>query len=391
MPKMRGLLGAAIAVLAAFAATAAEAAKYQVVFEFNPKHGGGIEPQYGALAIDSASGLYGAASIGGTGNKGMIFGKPANSTKYIDLHDFGGTDGMYPNGGVLYQPSDGTIYGTTIYGGNAYADQFVGYGVLWKIDPQLGFSVLHNFTGQSDGSSPVDAPVMDGKGNLYGVASTSDEGDGGTIWEYSPDGTFKVLHTFNGTEGLNPPARLIMDKNGNLFGVTANGGANGWGTVFELSANGTFTTLHDFDGTNDGGVPMNFLTLDNKGNLYGTASQGGAANYGTVFKLAPNGKFTVLHSFSDDANGANPFCNLVLLKKNLYGTTAEGGGPSNGGVVFEMGMDGTETVLHTFAGAPKDGATSYAGLVLGPYNNLYGDTIAGGRQDRGTLFDVKAK
>jgi uncharacterized repeat protein (TIGR03803 family) len=392
MTNRRLAMGVACAAVAAFATIAtAQAAKYRVVFDFNPKNGGGTEPEFGALAVDSASGLYGAATVGGAGNKGMIFGKPSNSTKYVDLHDFGGPDGMIPLGGVLYNPADGAVYGTTIYGGSTWTSEFVGYGTFWEIDPQLGFILLHSFDLNNDGGGPVDAPVMDSKGNLYGVAQEGGNGGGGgTIWKYTAGGRFTVVHTFTGSDGAGPPVRLIMDKKGDLFGVTYGGGANGWGTVFELSAKGKFTDLHDFDNSNDGSAPQNFLTEDDAGNLYGTASQGGAGQYGTAYKLAPNGKFTVIHAFANDANGANPNCNLVLLKNKLYGTTAEGGGPSNGGVVFELAMDGTETVLHTFTNTP-DGEASYAGMVLGPYNTLYGDTIAGGKTGYGTLFSLKVK
>jgi uncharacterized repeat protein (TIGR03803 family) len=393
MTKRRLAMGVACAALAAFAMTAtAQAAKYHVVFDFNPKHGGPVETQNGAPAIDSAAGLYVAATNGGAGNKGMIFGKPANSTKYVDLHDFGGPDGMLPEGGVLYDESSGAIYGTTIYGGSTWTSTFDGYGTLWEIDPQSGFVLLHSFDLNNDGAGPTDAPVMDSKGNLYGVAQGGGNGGngGGTIWKYTAGGRFTVLHTFSGSDGAGPPVRLIMDKKGNLFGVTYDGGAIGWGTIFELSAGGKFTDLHDFDGANDGGVPQGFLEMDSKGNFYGTTSQGGAGQYGTAYKLAPNGKFTVIHAFANDANGANPNCNLVLLKNKLYGTTAEGGGPSNGGVVFELAMDGTETVLHTFANTP-DGEASYAGMVLGPYNTLYGDTIGGGKTGYGTLFSLKVK
>ena len=80
---------------------------------------------------------------------------------------------------------------------------------------------------------------------------------------------------------------LIMDKKGNFYGTANGGDAHGAGAVFEISPKGAETVLYSFTGGSDGGFPVAALISDNAGNLYGTASSGGASNDGTVFKVTP--------------------------------------------------------------------------------------------------------
>jgi uncharacterized repeat protein (TIGR03803 family) len=125
---------------------------------------------------------------------------------------------------------------------------------------------------------------------------------------------------------------------------------------------------------------------DRKGNAYGTTLIYGTGSAGTVFKVSPSGKQTVLHTFQH-TDGENPYGSLVFDKKhNLYGTTAFGGN-ENAGIVFKLTPSGKETVLHAFSRAP-DGDTPVAGLVLDQKGRLYGTTQSGGTHSQGTVFRV---
>jgi len=87
---------------------------------------------------------------------------------------------------------------------------------------------------------------------------------------------------------------------------------------------------------------------------------------GTIFRLAPDGKETVLYAFSGNSDGAEPYGGVVADGSgNLYGTTIAGGGADGLGVVFKLSPRGKETALHAFAGEP-DGAWPEAGVVFGP-------------------------
>ncbi len=120
-----------------------------------------------------------------------------------------------------------------------------------------------------------------------------------------------------------------------LYGTTALGGANGNGVLFKLSENGNYEVLHNFSNNTDGRFAEGSLIRDKLGNLYGTASAGGAYDYGTVFKYGFDGTFTVLHAFHD-VDGRYPSRGVVLDKDgNLYGATREGG-DHDAGTVFKL-------------------------------------------------------
>lgn len=156
----------------------------------------------------------------------------------------------------------------------------------------------------------------------------------------------------------------------------------------------TLTTLDSFNGT-DGKAPAATLVKGSDGNFYGTTSSGGAnGNFGTVFKVTPEGTLTTLYSFCSLANctdGANPQASLLLGKDgNFYGTTFIGGtncisGTSNTGcgTVFKITPQGQLTTLYSFCSLASgfvcnDGSSPSAALILGPDGNFYGTTANGG-------------
>jgi len=212
--------------------------------------------------------------------------------------------------------------------------------------------------------------------------------------------TETVLYNFGSQsgDGHNPYAGLVRDKKGNLYGTTYGGGAHNYGTVFKLAPTGTETILHSFDYNGlDGYAPFGSLVLDKEVNLYGTTQLGGAYGYfgyGTVFEVTPSRTETILHSFAQDGvDGGQPFAGLVFDKEgNLYGATYAGG-DYNDGTVFELTPSGTETILHSFDFNGSDGYYPASSLVLDSKGNLYGTTTYGGpygcnEDGCGTAFEV---
>jgi hypothetical protein len=230
-----------------------------------------------------------------------------------------------------------------------------------------------------------------------------------------------VLYSFAGgvNDGSSPNGGLVFDNEGNLYGTTMFGGIAGCmrqcGTAFELTptSNGTWTEtiLYKFcsqPNCADGGEPRAGLIIDNSGNLYGTAAQGGVGcggvGCGTVFELSPpqqpGGSWTetVLWSFGSMPNdGVGPYGSLSWgASGNLYGTTA-GSCCSNGfGTVFELspGLAGnwSESVLYTFCleGYPcSDGYQPEAGIAFDKSGNIYGTTVAGAFDGKwGTVYKL---
>jgi uncharacterized repeat protein (TIGR03803 family) len=227
----------------------------------------------------------------------------------------------------------------------------------------------------------------------------------------------KVLHSFNGLDGVDPSASLIFDAAGNLYGTAAGGGPSlancypdgGCGIVFELTPepNGIWNekVLHSFQhNRRDGHDPEADLIFDAAGNLYGTTFSGGfyggggcAHCGGTVFQLTPgaHGQWEqkLLHSFNPRGGGGpSPGARVIFDKTgNLYGTTFEGGARDLG-TVFELmpaaGGGWTEKVLHNFTGRGVDGNAPYASLIFDAAGNLYGTTSRGGRHSAGTVFQL---
>jgi uncharacterized repeat protein (TIGR03803 family) len=210
--------------------------------------------------------------------------------------------------------------------------------------------------------------------------------------------TFQVLYTFNFTDGSTPNGSLIRDNAGNLYGTTQLGGTSGRGVVYKLTPTGEETILYNFTGKTDGGIPIGRLLGDAQDNLYGITSLGGdpTCSCGTVFKLAPSGTLTVLHSFLGGTDGAQnsgqPELGLVMIGTDLYGSASFGGvsgcdGSLGCGVVFKVTQTGEETVLYRFTGK-ADGAFPQD-LSADSQGNLYGATGGSYSQgNTGTLFKM---
>jgi uncharacterized repeat protein (TIGR03803 family) len=225
------------------------------------------------------------------------------------------------------------------------------------------------------------------------------------VFRLAPDGTETVLYSFcrlggrHCRDGAFPQGGLIMDTDGNLYGTTLQGGGIGVaGTVFKLAPDGTETVLYRF--CRLGGthclLPAPGLIMDTAGNLYGTTFTGGADNGGTVFRLAPDGTETVLYSFCRLGgrycrDGRSPAGGLIMdTDGNLYGATYYGGGGlGHAGTVFKLAPDGTETVLYRFCTVVdcRDGVRPSGGLIMDAAGNLYGTTANGGI-GAGTVFKL---
>ena len=357
----------------------AQAYKEKVLHSFAGGADGG-EPVAG-LIFDVKGNLYGTTSNGGGANAGVVF-KVSGNGKETVLYSFtGGADGGYPYYGSLILDAKGNLYGTTNNGGIS------NQGVVFKVSSNGKETVLHRFTGGTDGAYPRAGLIMDAKGNLYGITSGGGGNGGGVVFKVGSKGKETVLYTFaGGMDGAYSQAGLIMDAKGNLYGTTYEGGGSNAGVVFKVSSKGEETILYDFTGGADGGEPDSPLILDTKGNLYGTTWDGGAANLGVVFRVSSKGKETVLHSFTG-VDGANSNAPLILdTKGNLYGTTSNGGG-ANAGVVFKVSRYGKETVLYSFTGG-AGGGNPFGGLILDAKGNRYGTTATGGASGDGTVLKL---
>jgi hypothetical protein len=250
----------------------------------------GVHPE--GLVMDPANNIYGVALAGGDNNNGTVYELSRNGAVWTknNLHTFsGGLDGSDPSS-RLVRDAAGNLYGITFFGGTdlkglAYELSFSNGG--WSE------TVLHDFSGGSDGSRPIGL-ILAGSGDLYGTTDTGGLGGGGIVFTLHPDNGVWIESILFGFPVPSEPFGLALDTAGNIFGVTLTGGG-GFGSVFELTyENGTWvkTELHDF-GFSDGAYPSSPVLLDPSGNLVGATTYGGSNNQcsidgcGVVWQVTP--------------------------------------------------------------------------------------------------------
>jgi uncharacterized repeat protein (TIGR03803 family) len=284
---------------------------------------------YASPLIDKAGNLIVTTQSGGANNLGTLFAvAPKRAWKV--LHSFSSAEGYWPS--ALVRDAAGNLYGTTYLGGA------LGLGTVFKLDRAGNETVLYNFTGGTDGSLPAGGVVRDLSGNLYGTTTGGGALGAGVVFEVDSTGTFNVIYSFaGGADGGTPSAGLVLDPAGNLYGTAIAGGASSQGVVFRIDPAQQETVLHSFDGFGGGGVPYGGLVRDPAGNLYGTTYFGGAQSEGVVYVLRPDGKFRVLHSFTNGTDGGDPTAGLLFYKGAIYGTTPYGGA-NLAGVVFKISL-----------------------------------------------------
>jgi uncharacterized repeat protein (TIGR03803 family) len=262
--------------------------------------------------------------------------------------------------------------------------------------------VLHSFTGEPDGANPASSLAYDGKGNFYGTTVSGGLHNGGTVFELSPNdnGGWNETLTYSFcsrggdkcSDGAAPYSSLIFDSLGNLYATASGGGAHGYGVVFELiSAGGKWKekVLYSFAGGTDGANPLAGLIMDTAGNLYGTTPNGGTetgTGTGTVFELSPSGggwTEQVIYDLNITTCGIRPNAAGLAMDHtgNIFGAVSS--------IAFELSPNGdggwNPAVIHTFSG-PPDGACAVGTVVLSSTGNLYGATYSGGRKGNGVIY-----
>ena len=346
---------------------------------------------YGGLAADRTGSVYGVAYSGRTlSDYGDLFKLTYSGQGY----SFQVLQGLaVAGGGCITTPTidkAGNVFGVCDGAGGVG-----GYGTLWEYSHQGKFSILHAFNGLTDGSEPQDSVVLDKSGNIYGTTYTGGPGGSGTLWEYSSAGVFTLLHAFaDGDDGGLLPAGPAIDGNGIVWGTTESGPNCyycGSGTVWSYDpALSTFTTVEDFN-VSEIVAPMSRLAVDREGNLYGTGFTAARNNCGLVYELQASANYApeVLYAFSKDGNdGCEPFGRVELdVQGNIFGATSYGGAHGDG-VIYELtpGIGWQETILHNFN--LSDGSGPQSGLITNGANDWFGTTSSGGSGKWGTVFEI---
>jgi uncharacterized repeat protein (TIGR03803 family) len=355
----------------------------------------GSNPNGLVLAADGT--LFGTTQFGGTNdNSGTVFSMSPDGV-VTTLHCFNTTEGGNPQTGLVQRQYDGDLYGTT-RSGSPTAFRVMTNGALTTLLP----------LGGTNGSNP-NTLIEGSDGNFYGTTQFGAYDSGwGSVFQLTFNGRFTTLYSFaDGDDGAYPQAALVEGSDGDFYGTTSEGGTNNAGTVFRITAGGALTNLYSFTGGDDGYLPLGALIQGRDGDFYGTTSYGGTYNtegegYGTVFKISSGGTLTTLASFAGP-NGAYPQAGLVQGADGFfYGTTSQGGaslGDPNSlngegyGTAFRIDASGALTLLVSFNGT--NGAYPQTTLVQSSDGSLYGTTSQGGiysvlgaAYNYGTVFQI---
>jgi len=357
----------------------ADGSGHMVLHAFTGANGDGAHPQ-GSLILYGGQ-LYGLTGGGGIGDHGLIFMVSTDGSGFRTLHSFTGGDGASPSGPLAV--ISGVLYGKTLNGGAN------GKGALFMINPDgSGFQQLHSFSGgAADGAYPSGS-LLAFDNVLYGMTTGGGSTDQGVIFRINPDGGgFQLLHACTTDE----PGGSLIASGDMFYGLSIIGGSGNQGAIFRMNPDGNgYQILRSFVGGDDDGANPDGSLIESNGMLYGMTGQGGSGNFGTIFKINPDGGgYHVLHSFSGNtSDGAWPSgSSLISSNGVLMGLTA---GSDTGGTVFQINADGTGfTLLHLFAseGCYGDGGVPYASL-LASGGILYGMTAWGGGEGQGTIFKI---
>ena len=174
-----------------------------------------------ALVIGADGNVYGISEGDKQGfhNNGQLF---AITPEFRTEVNFNTTAADRPWDLELGQ--DGSLYGLT-------QDFYTYRSHFFRFTPPstLKFLGSYHFPGSGAFGPQIQAPDGDFYGTLMG-----DIHHPGWVYQLTPAGAFRIVATFNGTDGALPD-QLALGGDGALYGTTEAGGSTGGGVIFKLT------------------------------------------------------------------------------------------------------------------------------------------------------------
>ena len=360
-------------------------AGFETLHRFSYEHD--ISPNF---LVRTRSGLLYGTTAGDTSTADALAGTVFVITPGGELRTLyrftGGVDGGNPTS--LTEASDGNFYGRTSVGG----DSGIG-GTLFRMTPRGDLTTLHSFDFASGEGSPL---VEASDGNFYGTTQNGL----GLVFRLTRDGAYSVLAVFP-ANGMFAPSlgSLLAGDDGSLYGTTLGLSAPGLpdipGTVFKLTLGGQITTLAQLE------VQPMLQFQGRDGRFYGTTSgsvfQFSGQEAGTVFAMTAQGQISTLFDFGDGTSGVWPNRLIETQDGSIVGTTlgvdSQFSRAADYGSVFRLTPDGALNTLRHFDPVyPFNGGVVLpqpSALVEGFRGVVYGATLFGGTASAGSVFKVE--
>lgn len=309
--------------------------------------------------------FYGATSAGGTQNVGTFYtiDLQGNRTK---LHDFiAAEDGQNPNNGLYLDAGTGTFYGTARFGGNA------DFGTVFSVTNTGNLSVLHHFSGDALGQFPAASPLLHSNGSIYGTTTSGGDFGDGVLYEIDGEGNYTVLHHFfSFFDGADIRGQWVEGADGNIYTVARSGGSSGGGSILKYDVTGAaLTLLHSFSFGVDGRYPLGTLLAHSDGKFYGTTTEG-ASGGGILFRYSEAEGFENLHEFSSSSDGSLTTGSLVEDEAgNVIGLNRNGGS-QNRGTCYKYSEENGFEVVYNFSSGESPNPEGTPALF---FPECYGD------------------
>jgi uncharacterized repeat protein (TIGR03803 family) len=142
-----------------------------ILHDFDHRNRGAISPVAG-LTMDSSGTLYGTAAFGGNFGRGAVF-KIDPAGNYSVLHSFTTNEGTNPIAGLVLG-KNGNLFGVTS-GWNSYP------GTVFELNVNGAFRILHRF--DISYGEPLGTLRLDAAGSLYGTTLFGGDYGAGTVFK----------------------------------------------------------------------------------------------------------------------------------------------------------------------------------------------------------------
>ncbi|MEO7715800.1 MAG: choice-of-anchor tandem repeat GloVer-containing protein [Capsulimonas sp.] len=358
---------------------------YKTIHNFEDEDPMGITPT-GALAIGPDHAVYGTTKKAGLYGQGAIYRISArDEVTMVYSFKFASQGPRDPISGLYLNPYDHLLYGATDLGGANDA------GTIFKVSTSGVVSVVASFSSATGNVSASPLVFNPADHMLYGT-TYADGGHGqDSVYTISPTGVLQVVKTFTTPNGLTTNGGLTLAPDGALYGVAAAGGAYGKGTIYKI-ANGQFSTVYNFPGGQIGATPKTSMIVGKDGVLYGTVSAEGLSGFGGIFRVVLGEKPTVsrVYSFTNGHDGATPGALFQAADGLLYGA-CQNGGAQNWGSIFKASTGGSCVTILDLNEGYHDGVLPTGKLLLASDGYYYGTTQVGGLHGAGTIFRINAQ